>query len=224
MPQLTDRPGFDPRAIPAAVSVARARLARSMPARVLVLLAVGAVGAWAADRAVARAEFERRAWGESAEAWVAVVDHEPGDALVVERRQLPVAVRPPSAWAGDPQRVVVRSSVAAGEIVVSSDVVGDVGPQALAPPGSVVVPVADPLVSVAEPGTGVRIVGDGVVLAAGGLVTWAADGVVHVAVPADEAPMVAAAVSQSTASLLFLPPHHSPGSSPGSSPCQAAGR
>ncbi|MEL6893166.1 MAG: hypothetical protein AAFP84_16350 [Actinomycetota bacterium] len=145
----------------------------------------------------------RNAWGERIEVWVAARDHEPGDSVEVVSTAMPRTLVPAAALDAEPADEVARRRIAVGEVVVGPDVAGPPRPVALAPTGSVVVAVADPLVPDAPLGAAVLVVAEAVVLADAGVVTSVHDGVIGVAVPAPAAPAVAAAARQHLASLVF---------------------
>jgi hypothetical protein len=170
-----------------------------------LVVAVAAAGAGAAMlERVDRVDAERAAWGETRSVWVAGIDHEPGDPLTVERRELPRAVVADGA-ADAVAGLAARQYVAAGEIVHDSDIVALTGPQALAPAGWLVVPVNESPASGATSGDRARVVGDGVVLSADALVVGHHDGSTLVAVPADEAASVAALAMRDGVTLLLIP-------------------
>jgi len=188
----------------------RIALARHQRLRWLAAAAAG-LAAWSFGAVVGEAAMARDAWGDTVEVWVADQPVGPGDPISVESRHYPVAVVPPGALTGPPDAgVVALGRLAPGRIVVGSDVAGLRGPASLAPPGSVVVAIADPLVVGVDPGTTVTIAAEGVTLARSGVVTASADGVVHVAVDAADGPMVAAAAHRHLASLLILAPPGAP--------------
>jgi hypothetical protein len=170
-----------------------------------LVVAVAAAGAGAAMlERVDRVDAERAAWGETRSVWVAAIDHEPGDPLTVERRELPRAVVADGA-ADAVAGLTARQHVAAGEIVHDSDIVALTGPQALTPAGWLVVPVNESPASGATSGDRAQVVGDGVVLSADALVVGHHDGSTLVAVPADEAASVAALAMRDGVTLLLIP-------------------
>jgi hypothetical protein len=123
--------------------------------------------------------------------WVATSAAAPGEPLVVEARDYPLAVVPAGALERAPVGAVARQHVAAGEVIVSADA-DPLGTAGLIPAGWVAVPVpqrGSSLVAgdaVATFANGQRL-GDGVVVGRD-------DEQVLVAVPID----VAAAVTQAT--------------------------
>ena len=170
-----------------------------------LIVAVAATGAGAAmlERSD-RVDAERAAWGETRRVWVAVVDHEPGDPLQVERRAVPRAVVADGA-AESVAGSAARQHLGAGELVHDSDLAAATGPQAFAPPGWLIVPVIESPASGAALGDRVRVVGDGVVVSPEALVVGRHDGSSLVAVPADEASAVAAFATHGGVTLLMIP-------------------
>lgn len=185
------------------VVAVRVALARRPWWRVGVVIALAVLAGWAHLAAVDDLRRERAAWGSTVDVWVVRDAHAPGDVVDAEAMSMPVAVVPDAAVEADPTGQVARQRLAGGEIVVAVDLAPSSSPVALAPPGTVVVPVADPLVTDAAVGSAVMVASEGIVLAASGVVVDVADGVVLVAVSEREASMVAAAASRSIASLLF---------------------
>lgn len=163
-----------------------------------------AVAALAHDRA-ARVDRARHEWGSARRVIVADGDHEPGDALRISAVELPIAAVPPSALEALPADARLRQRVAAGEIIVATDIAGTDGPASRATPGTVVVGIVDPTVLPDEIGVAVRIVADGVVLADRGSIVEVRGEVAFVAVAADRAAAVAAAAQQRLAAILYLP-------------------
>ena len=163
-----------------------------------------AVAILARDR-LAQVDRTRSEWGTSRTVIVTDSDHEPGDELRVSSIDLPAAAIPPTAVVALPADARLRQRVAAGEIIVATDIADSDGPAARASPGTVVVGVIDPSAPVDEIGVAVRIVADGLVLADRGTVVELSGEVVYVAVAASNAPVVAAAAQQRVASILFLP-------------------
>lgn len=154
-----------------------------------------------------RVDRAREAWGAQRAVWVAVVDHAPGDPLVVERRDLPAAMLPAGAVAADgtaPQRWA-RGAIGAGEVVHDVDVVAADGPQALTPDGWLGVPVVESPASGALIGDRVHVVSDGVVVSSEAIVVGHHDDVTVVAVPAEVAPLVPAAAEARSLTLLLVP-------------------
>jgi len=131
--------------------------------------------------------------------------HEPGDLLMADLVELPVAALPADALVDAPAAGRIRQRVAAGEVLTTVDVTGVAGPAALAEPGTVVVALSDPLARSVVPGLHVEVAADGLVLADDAVVTDVVDDVIFVAVTERDAAAVAAAAQQGTASLVYLP-------------------
>jgi hypothetical protein len=75
----------------------------------------------------------------------------------------------------------------------------------VAPTGTVVVALTDPLGRGASIGLKVQVAADGLVIAESATIVEVIDDVIFVAVDASAAPTVAVAAQQGTASLLYLP-------------------
>jgi hypothetical protein len=147
----------------------------------------------------------RRGWSEIRPVLIADADLAPGDPPLTSLVELPAVAVPPSALDELPDGARLRQRVADGEVLVGADVTAASGPAAAAEPGTVVVPFSPDRAAGARPGLPVRVVAEGIVLADRGEIVAVGDEAVHVAVPASEAPAVAAAVSSDLASLLYLP-------------------
>lgn len=163
-----------------------------------------AVAFIARDR-FAAVDRERDRWGTPRAVLVADVDHEPGDEFRVSKIELPAAAVPTSALEVLPASARLRQRIAAGEVLVTTDVATSEGPAARAAPGTVVVGVIDPIAPVDEIGIAVQVVAEGVVLATAGTIVDLVGDVVYVAVDADHGAVVAAAAQQRLATLIFLP-------------------
>lgn len=147
----------------------------------------------------------RRAWGETRRVLVARDALAPGDPILVDDTELPVAVVPRDALAVLPTGARLRQHVADGEVLTIGDLTSRAGPGGRARPGTVVVGISDPLVPHTAIGAPVQVAADGLLLADGATVVDSIDGVVLVAVDAADGPAVAAAAQQGVASVLHLP-------------------
>ena len=189
--------------------VARARhvLARRPWLYWSAVLVLAAGAGWAATAAAAGVDDARRAWGTTRDVLVATVDIAPGDELVTrtELRARPVPVVAQSAVGSLPPGAIARQHVAAGEALVAVDVAPTSGPQALIPTGSAAVAVAEAIPSGARVGDPVVAASGGVALAAEAVVVGLGVDVVLVAVPVDEAPLVAQAAASGDLTLLLVP-------------------
>lgn len=187
---------------------ARARLVLARrPWIYWVVVAALAVAAASSVRSeMASIASERDTWGSTRSVVVARHQLEPGDPVTADLVSLPLAALPDDALTEEPDdAVVVRQRVAAGEILTRLDVTSRPGPAALADPSTVVVALSDPLARDVVVGLNVQVAADGLVLATAARVTGVVDDVIFVAVSATEAPTVAAAAQQGSASLLYLP-------------------
>jgi hypothetical protein len=171
----------------------------------VLLAAAGAAGI--AASAGAAVDDARRAWGETRAVVVATGDLAPGDPLAgaTERRSLPGPLVPPTAVDRVDQGSTARQRIAAGEIVVRSDVAPTAAPQALIPAGWSAVAVAEAVPTGVRTGDAVTAVAGGVMLSADGLVVGSDAGTVLVAVPDDAVPSIAAAAADGTLMLALVP-------------------
>lgn len=182
--------------------VARHRSLRWMPVLAASLAVVSSVTAHHR-----RIDAERRAWGDTVAVWTAAGNLAPGDPLVAQRREVPVALVPDDVFAAEaiPDDQVARQHVADGTIITAVDVAAGGGPEALIPIGWRGVPIDEITISGASVGDRVDVVSDGIVVATSALVIRRDGGAMMVAVPADAAPLVALA-NQSGVALLRIPP------------------
>ncbi|MEJ7799223.1 MAG: hypothetical protein WKF60_01810 [Ilumatobacter sp.] len=144
-----------------------------------------------------RIDDARDAWGETTTVWVATRSLAPGDPVLAEAREVPVAVAPPQHVVSV-DGLTMRQHVGPGEIIAERDVAAGTGPQAITPPGWLAVAIVE------SPASGAAV-GDGVVISTDALVVGLHDDVTVLAVPANEAALVPAAAAAGTATLLLVP-------------------
>lgn len=187
--------------------VARARLflASHRWAYWAIVAAIAAFVALAAHAQFAALDEARAQWDNTQQVLVADIDLNPGDPLELSSIELPLVAVPSSAVAALPDGAQLRQRVAAGEVLVATDLTQVPGPAARAAPGAVVVGLTDPLSRDVSVGLAVQVSADGIVLAPDATVVEVVDDVVFVAVGEQEAPAVAAAAHAGLASLLYLP-------------------
>jgi hypothetical protein len=155
-----------------------------------------------------RVERARLEWGRSRAVLVAAAPVAPGDELaaLVEVRELPAAMLPPSALAELPAGSVARQRVDPGEVVTGADVGIGSGLRALVPDGWLGVAVVEAVPSGVAVGDRVVVASAGVEVTTDAVVVGTGLDVVHLAVPRDLAATVAAAsVSPDGVSLLLVP-------------------
>lgn len=185
-----------------AIAVRLRRLLVRRPWIYWVAIALVALGAFASVyEHVAAVDAERESWGEISQVLVATADVQPGEPVVAERRELPVAMLPDHP-ARDVDGAVARQHISAGEIVTAVDVATAAGPLALVPAGWLAVPVVESPASGAGVGARAQVVADGIVLSTEALVVGHSGDATLVAVPASEAPLLPAA---GTIALLLVP-------------------
>lgn len=161
--------------------------------------------AFGVERRLAQVDAARERWSPTTAVPVAVHDHRPGDPLVVRLVELPRAAVPDRAVGRVPAGARATQRIAAGEVVVDLDVLPAEGPAAGARPGTLVVPIPDPLAADLAIGQGLQVVAEGIVLAERATAVDVAGEVVFAAVDPADAPLVAAAVERGTATLLLVP-------------------
>lgn len=154
---------------------------------------------------LATVERARAEWGSTQSVLVATRTLEPGDPIETERIDVPVAMAPSAALDDMPHDAILRQRVGAGEILTEVDIAPRPGPAALAPVGTIVVAIADPLARYVPLGASVQIAADGLLIAERATVTDATDDVMFLAVEPGVAPAVAAAAEQGLAVILILP-------------------
>lgn len=176
----------------------RLMVARHPWAYWLVIAVLAGVTGVSAERAVAGVDSARRSWGEQQTVWVTAVDIEPGQPIIADRRDVPRAVVPDAAVAAVPSGAIARQRVAAGEIITDGDVSAH-GTAALVPDGWVAFAVP---ASVDHFAVGDHLdvysadqrVGAGLVIDVG-------DAELMVAIPADSAPAMSAALLANAVTL-----------------------
>ena len=67
---------------------------------------------------------QRRRWGATRRVWVAAVDIAPGDLVRSVARDYPIAMLPGRSIDDQPIDVIATTSIAAGEVLVDSDIAG----------------------------------------------------------------------------------------------------
>lgn len=142
-----------------------------------------------------RAELDdqRRRWGETRRVWVAAVDIGAGEAVRTIERDYPVAMVPASALDAEPTvGLLAETSIAAGEVLVASDV--DVDTNSALPLGWVVFAFSRDHTPALHPGVAVAVFGSGQRWCDGMVVAVSADDI-DVGVPSTCADAVSAQVA-----------------------------
>jgi hypothetical protein len=154
-----------------------------------------------ATRALGDVDAARRSWGEQQAVWIATDAIEPGQAIASERRDVPRALVPPGAVTDNPG-AIARQRIGPGEIVTTADVAA-AGSAGLIPAGWVAFTVPAPVDHYA---TGDHVgVYAGDQFVAAGLVVGKGESELMVAVPADAAPAMAAALLADAVTLALTP-------------------
>lgn len=162
-----------------------------------IVVTVGIIALGAA-RAMADVDAERRSWGSQQNVWIATTAIEPGQLITAAARDVPSAVVPTGAVVDSPQGMFALQRVGPGEIVTDSDVTAR-GSAGLIPDGWVAFAVTASVEHFAI-GDHLKVYpGDQLVTA--GVVIDARDAELMVAVPADSAPAMAAALLADTVTL-----------------------
>jgi hypothetical protein len=157
----------------------------------LAIAVVAAVVGLSAARAMFSIDEARRSWGEQQTVWIVSLAAEPGQPIIAEARDIPVAVVPAGAVGASPGGAVARQRIGAGEVITDLDLaVG--GSAGLIPDGWVAfaVPAAVEHFSTGDHlsvYSADQFVSSGVVVADG-------EADVMVAIPADAGPAMAAAL------------------------------
>jgi len=173
----------------------------------LVVAAVAAGIVISVMTAMGDVRRQQQAWGQATTVFVATRDIAVGEALAgaVVARDVPVAIAPPSAVGAMPSAATATQRMAAGEIVVQSDLVSARGPLALAPSGWLVIDIPrsdDPLDTTRtlfERGDAAVVLADGSIVAEHAIVVDVAADALAVALPRDVAARVAQAANERVA-------------------------
>jgi hypothetical protein len=166
----------------------------------LSIIALAGVIGLGVARAVSRVDAERRSWGDQHEVWVASATIDPGEAIVAERRDVPVAVVPDGAVTLAPTGSVARQHIELGEIVTRPDVTAQ-GSAALVPDDWVAFSVTASGEHLAA-GDHLDVFSGDQLIAAGSVVAIG-DADVMVAVPATAAPAMAGALLANAVTLAL---------------------
>lgn len=192
----------------------RMMLARRLWLYWLIVAAIAAGVAVGVASAMGDVRRQREAWGRATTVLIATRDIAVGEALAnsVVSRDVPTAVVPPSALTTMPADATATQRLAAGEIVVSGDVVGARGPLALVPSGwlAIDIPRSDDPLDTSRPlftvGDSAVVLADGSIVAEEAIVVDVALDGLAVAVPRDDAARVAQAANQRLAVLALTAP------------------
>lgn len=173
-----------------------------------MVVVVAAAGAIATASVLRGLDDERARWGDSAVVLVATRDVAAGEPLagLTAEHRFPTAMVPPGAMTSLEAGAAARHRLADGEILVDLDVAATTAPQSLIPNGWLAVAVVEGVASGATIGDHVVVASEGVRLADDALIVGHDDGVMVVAVPDDEAPMIAAAATSTAGVALLLRP------------------
>jgi hypothetical protein len=185
------------------VSTRRVLVRRPWVQWVLIIAVATAIAASVQAR-LRQVDAQRDSWGSTRTVFVAAGSIEVGEPLRLERRGVPEALVPPGAIERA-DGTVARQRIGVGEIVTDVDVVADRGPRAMVPEGWLGVPVVESPRSGAQVGDRVQLVSDGFVVSTDAIVVGRLDDVTLLAVPGAEAPLVPAAATAGSLTLLLKP-------------------
>ncbi len=181
---------------------ARLMMARHPWVYWLAILAIACTVSIGTARALGEVDAARRSWGQQQTVWTATISIEPGQPITAERRNVPRAFVPAGAVVDTPNSTIARQRIGPGEIVTVTDVAAT-GTAALIPAGSVAFAVAATVEHFA--------VGDQIAVYAGdqfvatGDIVGGSESELMVAVPADAAPAMAAALLADAVTLALSP-------------------
>lgn len=183
------------------LALARLMVARHPWIYWLGVAVVASLVSLGAARALGDVDAARRSWGEQQSVWMTTGAIGPGEAITAERRDVPRAVVPPDAVTDDPA-AVARQRIGAGEIVTTADVAA-AGSAGLVPAGWVAFAVS---ASVDHFAIGDHLgVYAGDQFVAAGVVVDEGESELMVAIPADAAPAMAAALLADAVALALSP-------------------
>jgi hypothetical protein len=168
----------------------------------LAIALVSGVVALSAARAVAAVDTARRSWGDQRTVWMATAAIEPGQPITAAARDVPLAVAPVDATGANPSGTLARQRVGQGEIITNADVAA-AGIAGLIPAGWTAFAVP---ASVDHFAIGDHLnVYSSDQLIAGGVVVDEGDTELMVAIPADAAHGMAAALLADAVTLALTP-------------------
>jgi hypothetical protein len=153
-------------------------------------------------RAMAGVDAERRSWGEQEAVWTASAVIEPGQRVIAARSRVPRAVVPAGAVDGPPNGVVARQHIGPGEIITEADIT-TAGPAGLIPDGWVAFAVPATVEHFAT-GDNLEVYAAEQLVAAGRVVDRG-ESELMVAIPAEAAPTMAAALLAGAVTLGLSP-------------------
>lgn len=167
----------------------------------VALVSVSAASLQARAAALDRA---RSQWDTLVTVWVADADLSPGDQVAGNStaRRVPALIAPDGALQGDVG--TVTQPVGRGAILTDVSVTRSTGALALAPSGTVVVGVRESVPVGASVGEPVAVVSEGVMVAPRAMVIGLDDGIVLLALPIGDAPVVTAASDGHSVALVRL--------------------
>ncbi len=166
-----------------------------------VFVAVCTAIAWSTlASAQARLDDQRQRWGETRRVWVAAADIAPGDLVRSAARDYPIAMLPTSAIDAQPVDAIATTAIAAGEVLVTSDVAAT---DRSLPAGWVVFALAGDNTPALRQGDRVAIFGSGLRWC-DGVVVAREEEAVEIGVPPDCAEAVSAQLAIDSVVLALL--------------------
>ena len=157
------------------------------------------------NSALAGAQHVRESWGRSAPVLVAIHAVAPGELLAssVALRDIPIALKPPSALDALPRGATARQRIAVGEVLVGLDVGPGDGPLAVLPDNWLALLVDSDNSPMFSIGDSAVVLAGGQIIAADAIVIEVVERGVVVGVPSDAAGPVADAANQHIATVAL---------------------
>ena len=181
----------------------RRLLSRHRWAYWLLVATVAAIVASSVRSAMTDAERARDTWTTTAIVLTAARDHVAGEPIEFDSVELPMVAIPAGALETLGGDGLARQAIMAGEILTAVDVGGDTS--GIAAAGSLTIAIRAYDAPIARVGDNVHVLAEGLSLSPAGMVVDVIDDVVHVAVPESDAPAVALAANNGTATIAVAP-------------------
>ena len=153
------------------------------------------------SNAQSRLDEQRKQWGETRRVWIAEVDIAPGDLVRSVARDYPSAMVSATALKAEPVGAIATTAIAAGEVLVPSDVATDADRSL--PPGWVVFALRRADSPALHDGDGVAIFGSGQRWC-DGIIVAVSDDNIEVGVPPECADAVSVQIAAGTIVLAML--------------------
>ncbi|MEM8619985.1 MAG: hypothetical protein AAGF73_09705 [Actinomycetota bacterium] len=169
----------------------------------LVVATIATIVAASVRSVITDAEHARDAWTTTTVVLTAARDHDAGEPIDYDSVELPMVAVPAGALQMLTGDEFARQPIMAGEVLTTIDIAADTAGVAAAGSLTIAIRSYDP--STARVGDSVHILAEGRSLSSAGVVVEVTDAVVHVAVPERDAPAVALASNNGTATIAVAP-------------------